>query len=383
MGERTPIAVIDAPASGRMAVAEALTNLAAAPVESLSRVKLSANWMAAAGSPGEDAALFDTVKAVALDLCPRLGVGIPVGKDSMSMRTTWEEGGQAEGRRRPALARRVRVRSLPRRATDLDAPAAHGPGRDRPRLRGPRRRAEAPRRVDPGPGLRPDGERGAGPRRPRADQGPLRGPRRAARGLARPRLPRPVRRRALRDARRDGVRRAHRGDDRRVRARGPRGRHRAPPRRALQRGAGRGAAVADGRPGPRPRDPRPARPPRPRPRRARETTTRCGSPAVTERSSPSRAPPCTGCGPRPPGGCRRCATTPSRPARSTTGSSTPAIPASRPLLTFDPGRGRRRSFRGPRRAAAPGHPARAGRERPGRDGGRVRPRRLRGRSTST
>jgi phosphoribosylformylglycinamidine synthase len=93
VGERTPIAVIDGPASGRMAVAEALTNLAAAPVESLSRVKLSANWMAAAGSPGEDAALFDTVKAVALDLCPRLGVGIPVGKDSLSMRTTWQEAG--------------------------------------------------------------------------------------------------------------------------------------------------------------------------------------------------------------------------------------------------------------------------------------------------
>ena len=95
MGERTPLAVIDGPASGRMAVAEALTNLAAAPVESLSRVKLSANWMAAAGSPGEDAALFDTVRAVALDLCPKLGVGIPVGKDSMSMRTTWEERGRA------------------------------------------------------------------------------------------------------------------------------------------------------------------------------------------------------------------------------------------------------------------------------------------------
>jgi phosphoribosylformylglycinamidine synthase len=93
LGERAPLAVIDAPASGRMAVAEALTNLAAAPVTSLSRVKLSANWMAAAGAPGEDAALFDTVKAVALDLCPRLGIGIPVGKDSMSMRTTWREGG--------------------------------------------------------------------------------------------------------------------------------------------------------------------------------------------------------------------------------------------------------------------------------------------------
>jgi phosphoribosylformylglycinamidine synthase len=95
MGERSPIAVVDAPASGRMAVAEALTNLAAAPVAALGRVKLSANWMAAAGSPGEDAALFDTVRAVALDLCPRLGIGIPVGKDSMSMRTAWEENGSA------------------------------------------------------------------------------------------------------------------------------------------------------------------------------------------------------------------------------------------------------------------------------------------------
>ncbi len=94
MGERTPLAVINGPASGRMAVGEALTNLAAAPV-ALSRVKLSANWMAAAGAPGEDAALFDTVKSVALDLCPRLGVGIPVGKDSMSMRTTWEVRGRA------------------------------------------------------------------------------------------------------------------------------------------------------------------------------------------------------------------------------------------------------------------------------------------------
>jgi phosphoribosylformylglycinamidine synthase len=91
IGERAPLAAIDAPASGRMAVGEALTNLAAAPVRSLSLVKLSANWMAAAGSPGEDAALFDTVRAVALELCPALGVSIPVGKDSMSMRTTWTD----------------------------------------------------------------------------------------------------------------------------------------------------------------------------------------------------------------------------------------------------------------------------------------------------
>ena len=88
MGERSPLAALDAPASGRMAVAEAITNLLAAPVD-LSRVKLSANWMAACGEPGEDAALYDTVKAVAMDLCPALGIAIPVGKDSLSMRTRW------------------------------------------------------------------------------------------------------------------------------------------------------------------------------------------------------------------------------------------------------------------------------------------------------
>jgi phosphoribosylformylglycinamidine synthase len=95
MGERTPLAVISPEASGRMAVGEALTNLAAAPIGDLSRVKLSANWMAAAGVDGEDAALFDTVRAVALELCPALGVSIPVGKDSLSMRTTWRDGGAA------------------------------------------------------------------------------------------------------------------------------------------------------------------------------------------------------------------------------------------------------------------------------------------------
>ena len=89
MGERTPLASINAPASGRMAVAEAITNLLAAPIE-LDRVKLSANWMAACGEPGEDAALYAAVKAVGLELCPALGVSIPVGKDSLSMRTVWE-----------------------------------------------------------------------------------------------------------------------------------------------------------------------------------------------------------------------------------------------------------------------------------------------------
>ncbi len=91
MGERTPLAAINAPASGRMAVAESITNLLAAPIE-LSRVKLSANWMAACGEPGEDAALFDTVKAVGMDICPQLGISIPVGKDSLSMRTKWNDG---------------------------------------------------------------------------------------------------------------------------------------------------------------------------------------------------------------------------------------------------------------------------------------------------
>ncbi|MDL9997638.1 phosphoribosylformylglycinamidine synthase [Variovorax sp. J22P240] len=93
MGERTPLAAIDAPASGRMAVGEAITNLLSAPIE-LSRVKLSANWMAACGEPGEDAALYETVKAVGLELCPALGISIPVGKDSLSMRTQWQDGGE-------------------------------------------------------------------------------------------------------------------------------------------------------------------------------------------------------------------------------------------------------------------------------------------------
>jgi len=93
IGERTPLALIDAPASGRMAVAEAITNLAAARIAALDRVKLSCNWMAAAGYPGEDAALFDTVRSVALELCPALGVAVPVGKDSLSMRTAWSNDG--------------------------------------------------------------------------------------------------------------------------------------------------------------------------------------------------------------------------------------------------------------------------------------------------
>ncbi len=94
MGERPQLALLSGPASGRMAVTEALTNLAAAPVGSLRKVNLSANWMAPAGHPGEDARLYETVHAVGMELCPQLGVTIPVGKDSMSMKTVWQEQGR-------------------------------------------------------------------------------------------------------------------------------------------------------------------------------------------------------------------------------------------------------------------------------------------------
>ena len=94
LGERTPLALIDPAAAARMAVGEALTNLAAAPVDSLAEVKLSANWMAAVAHPGEDAALYDAVRAIGLELCPALGVSIPVGKDSLSMQAQWRAGGQ-------------------------------------------------------------------------------------------------------------------------------------------------------------------------------------------------------------------------------------------------------------------------------------------------
>ena len=92
VGERAPLALINPAASGRMAIGEAITNIAAACIENIADIKLSANWMAAAGHPGEDAALYDTVRAVGMELCPRLGISIPVGKDSMSMKTTWSDG---------------------------------------------------------------------------------------------------------------------------------------------------------------------------------------------------------------------------------------------------------------------------------------------------
>jgi len=94
LGERTPLAVLDAAAAARMAVAEALTNIAAARIDKTGDVRLSANWMAAAGRTGEDAALFDAVRAVGLELCPALGIAVPVGKDSLSMQTVWDENGE-------------------------------------------------------------------------------------------------------------------------------------------------------------------------------------------------------------------------------------------------------------------------------------------------
>lgn len=94
MGERTPVALLDGPASARMAVAEAVTNLCAAPLRDIADVRLSANWMCAAGVPGEGAALYDAVRAVGEEFCPALGIAIPVGKDSMSMQTRWTEDGE-------------------------------------------------------------------------------------------------------------------------------------------------------------------------------------------------------------------------------------------------------------------------------------------------
>ena len=94
MGERTPVALLNAPASGRLAVGETITNLASTRINSLNDIKLSANWMCAAGHPGEDEKLYRTVEAIGLELCPDLGITIPVGKDSMSMRTAWQDEGQ-------------------------------------------------------------------------------------------------------------------------------------------------------------------------------------------------------------------------------------------------------------------------------------------------
>ena len=129
MGERTPVAVLDAAASARLAVGEAITNLLAAPIAGLQEVKLSANWMAAAGQPGEDAALYHAVQAVGLQLCPALDISIPVGKDSLSMQTRWQADGLSKTSAAPvsliisAFARvaDVRQHSTPLLDTDVES----------------------------------------------------------------------------------------------------------------------------------------------------------------------------------------------------------------------------------------------------------------------
>ena len=159
IGERTPLASVNAPASGRMAVGEAITNIAAARISSLDRVKLSANWMAAAGSPGEDAALYDTVQAVAIELCPSLGVSIPVGKDSLVH--AHGVGGQGGGG--AGVAHRVRVRAGGGRARHADAAAAHRCRRDGAGAGGFGPGQEPAGRVDPRAGAFEVRHRGAGP----------------------------------------------------------------------------------------------------------------------------------------------------------------------------------------------------------------------------
>ncbi|PIV15600.1 MAG: phosphoribosylformylglycinamidine synthase [Gallionellales bacterium CG03_land_8_20_14_0_80_55_15] len=128
LGERTPLALVNAPASGRMAVGEALTNIAATRIEKIADIKLSANWMAAAGHHGEDAALYDTVRAVGMELCPELGISIPVGKDSLSMKSTWKDGDENKSVTSPlslivtafAPCMDARLTLTPQLSTELD-----------------------------------------------------------------------------------------------------------------------------------------------------------------------------------------------------------------------------------------------------------------------
>ncbi len=206
IGERTPLALIDAPASGRMAVAEAITNIAAAGIAQLSDVKLSANWMAPAGHPGEDAALYDTVRAVAMELCPALGIGIPVGKDSMSMRTTWRDDGDETGRHRAAVADRHGLRAGARCAARADAAAVARRRAHRVAVDRSRRGQAAPRRLGAGAGLWSARRRRAGPRRPGAPVRVLRGDPGARRREPPAGVPRHRRRRPVRHAVRNGLR---------------------------------------------------------------------------------------------------------------------------------------------------------------------------------
>jgi len=126
-GERPPVALINPKASARLSIAEAITNIACAKIEKMSDIKISANWMAAAGHPGEDAALYQAVEAVGLELCPQLGIAVPVGKDSMSMKTVWQDGAETKSVTSPvslnittfAPVQDVRKTLTPQLRTDL------------------------------------------------------------------------------------------------------------------------------------------------------------------------------------------------------------------------------------------------------------------------
>jgi phosphoribosylformylglycinamidine synthase len=158
LGERTPLAVLDGPASGRMAVGEALTNIAAAAVPSLGHVRLSANWMAACGESGEDAALFDTVHAVGEELCPALGHRDPGGQGfAVDAHALGDPGGRARRDRAP-VADRLGLRAGRGRAPHAHAAVAPRCGRDGPAARRSRRGAQSPRRLRTGPGVWPDGD---------------------------------------------------------------------------------------------------------------------------------------------------------------------------------------------------------------------------------
>ncbi len=168
MGERTPVALLDAPASARLAVAEAVTNMLSADIARIGDIRLSANWMAACGEPGEDAALYATVRAVGEEFCPALGIAIPVGKDSLSMKTVWQEDGATRSVVAPVSLIVSAFAPVARRAPHADAGAAARPGADVAVARRPRREPQPPRRLGAGAGVRRAGWGASRPGRPGA-----------------------------------------------------------------------------------------------------------------------------------------------------------------------------------------------------------------------
>ena len=207
MGERTPVAVLDAPASGRLAVAEAITNILAADVPSLSRIRLSANWMAACGEVGEDAALYATVQAVGKELCPALGIAIPVGKDSLSMRTSWQDGGVDRSVVAPVSLIVSAFAPVDDARRTLTPALSTTGGSDGAVAHRPRRGSQPAGRLGAGAGLRRARRRAARPRRQPTAGAPRRGAGGAEAGRAPARLSRSLRRRPARHAVGNGVRR--------------------------------------------------------------------------------------------------------------------------------------------------------------------------------